>query len=52
MTRMELVKCANPKCWRFVARAVGSARDCCDEACEQQRAAIQAQQERKQRGAA
>jgi hypothetical protein len=33
MTRMELVKCANPKCWRFLPREVGSARDTCDDAC-------------------
>jgi hypothetical protein len=52
MTRMELVKCANPRCWRFVSRAVGSPRDTCDDACAIQRAAIQAQQDRTKGSAA
>jgi hypothetical protein len=43
MTRMELVKCGNPKCWRFVSRAVGSPRDTCDDACAIQRAALKPQ---------
>jgi hypothetical protein len=52
MTRMELVKCGNPKCWRFVSRAVGSPRDTCDDACAIQRAAIQAMQDRTKGSAA
>jgi hypothetical protein len=46
MTRMELVRCANPKCWRFLPRPVGSGQRCCDEACERQAQAIAAQQAR------
>jgi hypothetical protein len=52
VTRMELVKCANPKCWRFLPREVGSTRDTCDDACAIQRAAIQAMQDRTTKGAA
>jgi hypothetical protein len=52
MTRMELVKCANPRCWRFLPREIGSARDTCDDACAIQRAAIQAQHDRTKGSAA
>ena len=52
VTRMVLVKCANPKCWRYFPKAADSPRVCCDEACDQQRAAVQAQAERLSRGAA
>ena len=52
MTRMVLVKCANPKCWRHFPKAAGSPRVCCDETCDKQLAAVQAQAERLARGAA
>lgn len=52
MTRMVLVKCANPKCWRHFPKAADSPRVCCDETCDKQLAAVQAQAERLARGAA
>jgi hypothetical protein len=52
MTRMVLCKCANPKCWRYFPKAVDSVARCCDETCERQAQAVEAQQARTKRGAA
>jgi hypothetical protein len=52
MTRMELVKCANPACWRYFPRPVATVppapgradapRTTCDDACEIARLAAKA----------
>jgi hypothetical protein len=52
MTRMVLCKCANPKCWRVFPKAVDSVARCCDETCERQAQAVEAQQARVTKGAA